>query len=349
MKSKAKKTPLGSLPTATGGIARAAYARARRAQLDVGSLLKSAHLTERQIENPRFRMPVRSQIKFLNEVADKLPDPILGIHLAEGVDPREMGLLYYAIASSETLADALGRLARYSAINNEAICIACRERESLVVKFEYVGVSRASDRHQIEFFAVMLIRICRQLTGRHLSPINIKLVHQGTALSLGAMTLFDCDIAFGSNVDEVVYSSAAKGIACVNADNYLNALLVQYCEEALPLRRSRSGAWRLRVENAIVPLLPHGQAKMAEIARRLGVGGRTLARQLSSEGITFGEILDAMRANLADCYLREGDLPISEIAWLLGFGETSAFSHACKRWTGNTPRQIRSKRAKLSP
>jgi hypothetical protein len=83
MKSKAKKTPLGSLPTATGGIARAAYARARRAQLDVGSLLKSAHLTERQIENPRFRMPVRSQIKFLNEVADKLPDPILGIHLAE--------------------------------------------------------------------------------------------------------------------------------------------------------------------------------------------------------------------------------------------------------------------------
>ncbi len=348
MKSKTQKMPICSLPTATGGIARAAYARARRARLDVGSLLKSAHLTEQQIEDSRFRMPVRSQIQFLNDVAHKLRDPFLGIHLAEGIDLREMGLLYYVIASSETLADALERLARYSAINNEAIRITYRERGSLVVRFEYVGVSRASDRHQIEFFEFMLIRICRQLTGRHLSPISAKFAHQRTALSLGTMTFFDCDIAFGSNVDEVVYSSAAKEMACANADNYLNALLVQYCEEALSVRRSRSGAWRLRVENAIVPLLPHGHAKMAEIARRLGVGGRTLARQLASERTTFGEILDELRADLATRYLRERDLPISEIAWLVGFRETSAFSHACKRWTGNTPRQIRSHLAKAS-
>lgn len=349
MKSKTKEKPFCSLPTATGGIARAAYARARRARLDVSSLLKSAHLTAQQIEDSLFRVPVSSQIKFLNEVADKLPDPLLGMHLAEGVDLREMGLLYYAIASSETLADALARLARYSTINNEAICINCRESGGLVVKFEHVGVSRASDRHQIEFFALMLIRICRQLTGNHLSPISVKFVHQRTALSRRTMALFDCDIAFGSSGDEVIYPAAANGMICVNADNYLNALLVQYCEEALSVRRSRSGAWRLRVENAIVPLLPHGRAKMAEIAHRLGVGGRTLARQLASEETTFGEILDALRADLANRYLRERDLPISEIAWLLGFRETSAFSHACKRWTGKTPRQIRSNLAKASP
>ena len=114
-----------------------------------------------------------------------------------------------------------------------------------------------------------------------------------------------------------------------HADPYLNSLLVRYCEEALSNRRVRSGAWR-------------GQAKMEEIAKRLGVGRRTLTRLLASEGCTFGEILDALRLDLAKSYLQEQNLPISEVSWLLGYKESSAFDHACKRWTGKAPKQIRS-------
>jgi len=87
------KPRFSSLPTAAGGIARAAYARALKARLEVRSLLKSSNLTLHQIKNSQFRMPVKNQIKFLSVVADELPDPFLGIHLAEGIDLREMGLL----------------------------------------------------------------------------------------------------------------------------------------------------------------------------------------------------------------------------------------------------------------
>ena len=97
-----KRRQFSSLPTASGGIARAAYARALEARLEVGPLLKSSDLTTHQIKNSHARMPCNNQIKFLNLVADELPDPFLGIHLAEGIDLREMGLLYYVIASSET-------------------------------------------------------------------------------------------------------------------------------------------------------------------------------------------------------------------------------------------------------
>ena len=65
-----------------------------------------------------------------------------------------------------------------------------------------------------------------------------------------------------------------------------------------------SGTWRSKVENAIVPLLPHGQAKLGEIAQRLGVSERTLMRLLASEQCTFSEILDALRLDLAKSYLR---------------------------------------------
>jgi AraC-like DNA-binding protein len=68
---------------------------------------------------------------------------------------------------------------------------------------------------------------------------------------------------------------------------------------------------------------------------------RTLARKLSDEGLNFTEILQQMRRDLAVRYLDDRKLPVSKIAWLLGFREVSAFTHAFKRWTGKTPRQMR--------
>ena len=286
-------------------------------------------------------MPVKSQIKFLNMVANELSDPFLGIHLAEDIELREMGLVYYVIASSETLGNALKRLARYCSITNEGLRITCREGKNLGVRFEYAGVSRMSDRHQIECFVAILLRICRQLTGLSLSPISIKLTHRRTELPAGIKKMFGCNVAFGSNIDEVVFPLLAKNISTVNEDPYLGSLLERYCEEALSNRLAPSGAWRVKVENAIVPLLPHGQARIGEIAQRLGASVRTLIRLLASEGCTFSEVLGALRLDLAKSYLREKDLPISEIAWLLGFKEVSSFFHACKRWTGKTPQQLR--------
>jgi len=71
------------------------------------------------------------------------------------------------------------------------------------------------------------------------------------------------------------------------------------------------------------------------------VSSRTLARRLAAEGLTFSTVLDRLRADLARRYLQDEDLPISKIAWMLGYGEVSAFTHAYKRWTGRTPRQAR--------
>jgi AraC-like DNA-binding protein len=153
-----------------------------------------------------------------------------------------------------------------------------------------------------------------------------------------------CKVIFGSDVDEVAYRQPFKSASISDADPYLNSLLVKYCEEAISNHRVGSGAWRLNVENAIAPLMPHGRAEMPEVARRLGISQRTLGRRLASEGLTFGEVLDGLRFELATRYLQEHDLPTSEVAWLLGYQETSAFYHAFKRWTGKTPRQTRSAR-----
>jgi AraC-like DNA-binding protein len=64
-----------------------------------------------------------------------------------------------------------------------------------------------------------------------------------------------------------------------------------------------------------------------------------LARRLGEEGLTFNEVLQELKASLATRYLEQDGMPISKIAWLLGFEEASSFSHACRRWTGKSPRE----------
>jgi AraC-like DNA-binding protein len=332
---------LTTLPTATGGIARAAYVQAS-ARLDVEPLLKRAGLTLQQIRNPDIRIGVRNQIRFLNLVASELHDEFLGIRLAQNFELRELGLLYYVQASSETLGDALQRAARYSMIHNEGVHIRLRHGREMSIALEYVGVSRALDCHQMEFFITTIVRGCRHLTGRHLLPSGIKFVHRRTELPSEIRALFGCDVVFGSDVDELVYPEATGQLALASADSYLNSLLIKYCDEALAHRRAKSRAWRLSVENAIAPLLPHGQARIGEVSQRLGVSPRTLGRRLESEGMTFSAVLDKLRYDLAKRYLQERALPISEIAWLLGYRETSAFNHAFRRWTGKAPRQAHS-------
>ena len=118
-----------------------------------------------------MRLKVRDQINFLNLAADALHDDLLGFHLAQSPDLRELGALYYVSASSEMLSIALQRTARYSSIINEGVSLKYIEGKDVVMAFHYVGVSRHKDRHQIEFFITALIRLCRQLTWSSRGPL----------------------------------------------------------------------------------------------------------------------------------------------------------------------------------
>lgn len=335
-----KRLSFSSIPTAGGGIARAACARALKSRVDVKPLLKRCNLTVHQIQNPEIRLSVKSQVQFLNLVADRLDDEFLGMALARAIDPREIGLLYYVFASSETLAQGLKRIARYSTIQNEGIRIAYRELDGILIDFDYVGVARRMDCHQIEFFISMLLQVCRQTSCRDLSPSSIRLVHRRAGLPNSYRSYFGCDVAFGSESDQVLFPASIGAMPLLNADPFLNSLLVKYCEDVVAERKTAE-SWQLRVENVIVPLLPHREAGMTAVARRLGVSAQTLTRRLASEGCTFSSVLDKLRKELAERYLADRHLQISQIAWLLGYREASAFNHALKRWTGKTPKKVR--------
>jgi len=332
---------LDSFPSAMGIITRLACDRAKQEGVAVDPLLRKAGLTLQQIDDPRRRIAVKAQIQFLELAARALKDDSLGFHLAQKFDLRLIGLLYYVLASSDSIEEALQRAARYSAIVNEGITLRYHETKSVGLSFEYAGIPRHTDCHQIEAAMVALVRACRQLTNRNLPASRVSFSHQRKKDLAEFRSFFGNDITFGAAVDELAFSSSIKGTPIVSADPYLNDLLIEYCEEAISARGSKPSSFGSNVENAVTVLLPHGRARAGTVARNLGVSRRTLARRLASEQLTFAAVVQRLKSDLAKRHLADESLSISEIAWLLGYQNVSAFTHAFKRWTGKAPRAAR--------
>jgi AraC-like DNA-binding protein len=341
---RAKLKHLALQPDALGVATRLAAGRVREAGIVLEPLLRSAGLSVSQINRKHMRISVASQIRFLELAAKALKDPLLGFRLARDAELRQIGLLYYVAASSETLGDALDRVQRYSSIANAGVVLKCSGARNFTIALRYAGVARHSDRQQMECFVTTLIRFCRASTPRHLNPITVHFVHRRAGESSELEKYFGCRIEFGADTDQIIFDKKAKQLPLVSADPYLNELLLHDCEQALAYRRSSdAGSLRISIENAITPLLPHGKAQLDAVAQTLGVGSRTLARRLTAEGLSFGEILNQLRSDLAAYYLGEANLSISQIAWLVGYQGISAFSHSCKRWTGMNPKRMRDK------
>jgi AraC-like DNA-binding protein len=320
-----------------------AYARLCEAGIATEPLLELSGMTREEMGDAQRSLRVSSEMHFLDLAAKALGDELLGIHLAQSFELREIGLLYFMLASSDNLADAFERAARYSSIVNEGVVLEklpCRSH--LGMSFRFVGVNRGCDCHQIEFCMGALVRICQRLIGRNLVPSRTRFMHPRKAQTKELLAIFGADIRFGAPADDILLPAGSGNLPVTGADPYLNRLLVSYCEEAHSRRPAVRGSFQSQVENAIVPLLPRRKARVGELAPRLGVSRRTLSRRLECEGQSFSDVLETLRTQLARRYLADKKLSISEISWLLGYSQMGAFSRAFKQWTGKTPREARS-------
>lgn len=105
--------------------------------------------------------------------------------------------------------------------------------------------------------------------------------------------------------------------------------------------KPRTSPFRAEVEREVEPMLPSGEVGIDRVARELGCSRQTLYRRLKAEGVTYEQLLDALRHRLAVRLVRDEGLSVKDAAWRLGFSDPAAFSRAFKRWTGKSPREMR--------
>jgi len=139
--------------------------------------MSRAGVAAEEVEDPKRRLDATTQVILLELAARELQDDCFGFRLAKSFELGKIGLLYYVMASSERLADALQNAGRYCAINNEGVRLRISSERGFAIGVEYLNVDRHSDRHHMEFWIVTLVRICRTLTSSRIAPKQIKLRH----------------------------------------------------------------------------------------------------------------------------------------------------------------------------
>jgi AraC-like DNA-binding protein len=331
-----------TLPTVTGFAARSLVAELRDRHVTLGSLLRRAGLTNRELVDRQYRISATAQSRLMELASEALNDDAFGFHLAAHANPRSAGLLFYVASAAKTVGEALALFERYFRIVNEAVHLKLtRMRNRTILQVSFVGLSRHHARQNAEFGIAVILKALREAAGRRIRPTKVGFI-RGRASNLREFERFyGCPVEFGAPFDRLEFSAETLALPLVTEDQNLLETLKPICDAASQERGTRKGTLRALVENEMQRVLPHGNMSKPSIAKALGMSARTLSRRLADEGVTYAEVVDDLRQSLALQYVKDPSVSLSQIAWLLGYDEATSFNHAFRRWTGRSPSAVR--------
>jgi AraC-like DNA-binding protein len=317
----------------------------KKHNVGVEPLAQRAGISAHAFDDRKLRISAASQGKFLEFAAEAMDDSAFGLHLAEGANPREAGLLCYITSAASNIGEALALFARYSRIANEAVSIKrAHGREGLTAEISFIGLPRHTAKQVTEFGVGVTIKALREIAGRNIRPTHVSFLHARNSNLREFEAFFGCPIEFGASGDQVAFSNETLALPLVTEDPHLLETLRPICDEAAKERGTATESLRAAVENEAQKLLPHGKARRNRVAKSLGHSERTLSRKLADEGTTYEEVVDQLRRSLALQYIKEQGVSLSQIAWLLGYEGSSSFNHAFTRWTGRSPSVARNEK-----
>ncbi len=288
-------------------------------------------------------LPASQLIAFVDELAERVGDPHLGLAVAQATPRGAYGVAEFMIRTAPTLKDACLNFARFSAlISPEHFFFFEQDGQAASVQQRSAFGRGASGRHQNEYAAAMFA-----LTIRSLVPTaqfsSVWFINPPPKDDTRLREFFGAPLEFDRETNGVAFPSALLDAPVVSGDPALAAYLESHAVSALherPQATDLSG----RVRQAIREALKDGEPTIERLAVRLRLSGRTLQRRLSDANTTFQLLLDDVRLSLARTYLSDERLDISEIAYLLGYSELRAFDRAFRRWVGVSPGEYRQKR-----
>lgn len=323
-----------SIATVTEVIARTLEAY----QIDSKVMFESLGLPAEPFRNPDGRVRKDVMVKVWDEAARLTQNPCFGFEVGRNFHATNLHAVGYAMLASATLREALERLVRYQRLISTAADMDLLEAgDELLLQ---IDTSPGIDLGDDAAFAAV-VQFSRDITDPEFNVRSVHMMRPAPPCERELAEFFRCPITFNADLDKVTF-------AVESADELLNRnnpALAQASEdvarEYLANMDKKDAVARARV--AITDQLPDGEPSRKDVAARLHMSERTLARRLSDRDYTFSRLVDEVRGQLAREYLRQTRFSVTDVAFLLGFSDQSNFARAFKRWTSESPTDFRAR------
>lgn len=288
-------------------------------------------------------IPITAHDQMLDAAAQQLECPNLGLRLAATQDLTVLGPLAVAIEASSTVGEALECASTFLFVHSPALGVAVEEDplgRRGVVALTYRKDLRESpySPQGMELGIGLFHRVALALVGEAPGLRSVLFPHQPLSPVQRYVDHFGVDVRFGGPVAALCVPRRLLEQSFSGADAAVQGQAVEHLVRHFSDPRRRLA---VRVRLAIAETLHESPPTAAGIAHRFGVHPRTLQRRLTAEGTSFVTLLDEVRREAAHRYVTTTDLPLAQVAMLLGFSEQSTLSHAMRRWYGASPTAIR--------
>ncbi len=329
-------------PTAT---ALTSWAKAVRKALEAGGidsarLFAEAGLDPAALDDPNARYPVARTTRLWQLAVAASNDDAFGLTVARHVGPTTFHALGYALNASATLHEVFDRILRYFTVISDAAGLEFSESAEGYRFAIRVDADEPPAPQAIDAFAALIVRLCRGLLGRRdFAPRRVRLQRAEPHNRAGFEKLFRAPLQFGADENALYFERAAVDAPLEGA----NPELARHNDEIVQryLARLHHHDIVTRVRTALTELLAEGEPAAAAVAARLHLSERSLQRRLAESQTSFSAVLRDTRHDLARAYLRDPQVSVGEIAFLLGFGDMSSFTRAFRRWEGIAPSAFR--------
>ena len=298
-------------------------------------------LNRAELDHEDLRIPARNNLRLLKRGIEYL-GPSVVLELGASASPENIGIPGQIMRNCRNLREAIYQFLRYQRLSLPVSKMTLRNKADCVELVYTVDtdLSETEQRILTEIDFSICIALTRKLTGSDLIASEIRFSYAKPDHVEAYHRSFGSPLKFDQTENVVVTDPNIGNRPIPGSYRYMKGILVGYAEE-LMAELETGTSFQDHVKRLIVEKLPKGYLDIEQVSGRLNMSRWTLARKLKKEGTTFHKLVSDLRSRLAVGYLQKSNLSTTDIAFLLGYSESSAFQRAFKRWTGQTPKEFK--------
>ena len=309
--------------------------------VDSKKIFSNAGIELGSIKQPQNRISTAHMAHVWDEARTQSQDPYIALRVAEQFQPMALSALGMAFSASRNAYDALKRANRYSQMLSDGTATEIEENDTCVtfiLKYKS-RLTMAVHDLGIESGIGVLVNSLRLLAGKDFTPTCISFEHDFSGDTKPYEKFFGCPVLFSAPRTQMEFNKAEMFTEHPFADSALTNTLDSWIEEHLS--NFKKELTSTKIKKYLLKNLAYGKVGQKSAAQSLALSPRVMQRRLKDEGMTFSQVLDDCRQNLAVKLISKDKLSLAEVAFILGFSDQSNFSRAFKRWTGSSPNEYK--------
>jgi AraC-like DNA-binding protein len=291
-------------------------------------ILQGFELDRSVFAKPEGFIPCSVFAGILREAARSTADDCFGLHFAERFNPKNLGPLVYVALNSPTIGAGIQNVGRYLHVyDSSAEWFFTVEADRGYIRFVMTGLGTEPPRQSNERRMTIIVNTLRMMVGSQWAPLEVQFSHEAPEHTSEHHRIFRAPVLFGCETNALVIERNFAEREVPAADRQLYLIIRQYLDQVLseiPQEDSLFAA----IRKAIAEAMRDGSPELARVAKKLAIGPRTLQRRLREYGFDFKKLVEDTRQRFAVAYLKDRKNSLTEIAFLLGYSELSAFNRA---------------------